>query len=120
MRRARETSARQQDLLGLDRAEAFVDELDRNRERRPQPLGESLSAARRPTDLALGRQRQPEHDPLGVEFAHDRADRVQVTLAAVALDGRVGLSAQSETIGDGDANASTSEVDSDDPPGHFH
>ena len=67
-RRAREVGP-QQDLLGLDRAEALVDQLDRHRQAVAQPLGEDLGACERrgpPRPRAI--ERQPQHHPLGVEL----------------------------------------------------
>ena len=85
---------REQDLLGLDGAEALVDQLDRDRQHRAQPLGESLRALRGAAHLPLGRQRQAQHHALGVELVHDGGDGVEIALAAVARQRRVRLRGQ--------------------------
>ena len=83
-----------------------------------QPLGERLGALGGAPALALGRQRQPEHDPLGVVRAHQRRDRVEIALAAPARDRRVRLRGQPQPVGHRHADAARAEIDADDPARH--
>ena len=108
----------QQNCLGLDGAEALVDELDRDVDGRPQTLGEGLDAPGRPAPLALGRQRQAQHHPPGRVGLDQRGDRLEIAATPAALEGAGRLRAQTQPIGQRHADPTCAEIESDHPCGH--
>ena len=104
----------QQHVLGLDRGEALVDQLDRQRQVGGQRSPKARARRAASDSSPSGSSGRPSTTRSAADGAHHGRDGVQVAQAAVALDGGVRLGGQPERVGDRHADAARAEVDADD------
>jgi Protein of unknown function (DUF3467) len=109
----------QQDLFGLDRAEALVDQVDRHVEHSAQSRRERLDTLGGAAMLTVGTERKSEDHAARILRPHHRGDRLQITLAAPPWNRRVRLCRDAQAIRHRDADPTRAEVDGDHPAMHL-
>jgi len=103
----------QQDFLGFDSAEAFVDKLDRQPQCGVQLVCKNACPLGCWAFLAFGVERQTQHNAIRIGFLGCSRDGVEIAHTTVSRDGRPRLGSEPQSVRYRNADASRAQVDAE-------